>query len=102
MSHYAQDDVHGEPLVSDQRARVDIFMLEVRAAIRIPAGTRSRRCYRCPMIIYEVGKQVVSIAAYKEQPPGIAPTDSVDGCGISHWADCKDAEYFRRRGHAKQ
>lgn len=101
----------------EHNARVDYFMANVRGAIRIPAGTKPRNCTgpRCGQIIYDVPKRgglrepehvnatekkvstsPVSIAKYKDNPIGIPPTDTEDGAGINHFADCPDAQRFHR------
>jgi hypothetical protein len=85
----------------------DDFMRTVRGAVRIPAGTRARQCKgpRCIDMIYDVMKREpkherdttpVSLKQYKENPPGVAPTETDDGAGINHFADCVDAPRFKR------
>lgn len=80
------------------------FLTTVVGAIRIPARTEARQCKKCPAMIYDVpgvtpGKmRVVSIAKYKEHyPDGIAPTDTEDGAGVSHFSDCPAASEFRNQ-----
>jgi hypothetical protein len=83
-------------LPSEQEQYVQVFLHHIKGSIRIPVGSVCRPCKKCPELIYEVGKQVVSIRRYKEQPEGIAPTDTDDGCGISHFANCPKAAEFRK------
>jgi len=76
------------------------YLHRVTGAIRIPAGTPSKVCSgpRCTETIYFVGNKPVSIAVYHGKtgrtPAGIAPTETEDGAGISHFADCIDAPKF--------
>jgi hypothetical protein len=74
--------------------------------VEIPPGTPSRRCYRCPDLIYMVGKQPVKVAsecvsrttgrAYPT-PAAKEPTATEPGLGFSHFIDCPAAAEFRNR-----
>jgi hypothetical protein len=76
------------------------------ALVVIPPGTSSRECYRCPQLIYMVGKQPLKVApmcvsratgrAYPT-PDAKAPTATEPGLGFSHFIDCPGADEFRRR-----
>lgn len=85
----------GQTLPSEQEQYVQLFMHQIKGAVRIPAGTEPVACRKCPELLYFVGRQPVSVKKYKEQPEGIAPTETDDGCGISHWANCPKANEFR-------
>jgi hypothetical protein len=84
----------------------DDFIRTVRGAIRIPAGSRGRLCMDsqdCGQFVYFVpptkpgGKQrCVSVIKYKDNPGGIPPTETEDGAGIDHHANCPSAARFRR------
>lgn len=76
----------------------------VKGTIDIPAGTRGRPCTgpTCREMIFDVGRRPVSIAPYvvdgvERAPVGYAPTDTIDGIGISHFANCPDRNNFRRK-----
>lgn len=70
--------------------------------ITIPAGTPAARCSKCPATIYWVitdkGKRSpvsVNTAIYAGCFP---PTETREGQGVSHFADCPAAAGFRRGG----
>lgn len=75
----------------------------------IPSGTPATRCKKCPAVIYlipgkNVGKFIpIAIEAQLETKLGIvstlarAPTSTEDGYGYPHFADCPEAESFRRK-----
>ena len=81
------------------RREVMEFMHRVKGAILIPKGTHATMCEggRCQEMIYFVGKQPVSVEPYLTTMPGIAPTSSEDGCGLSHFANCIDRAQFKRK-----
>lgn len=64
---------------------------------RIPAGTPSTTCDRCPATIYFIrtdsGKRMPVRADLLE---GKHPAAGHDGRGISHFADCPAAAHFRK------
>lgn len=77
---------------------VQEFARVVKHSILIPRGTKPSQCRgsRCDnREVYFVGNRIVSIRAYLNNPPGVAPTDDQDGIGIDHHADCPDAMAFR-------
>lgn len=65
--------------------------------ITVPKGTAPATCKRCDATIY-----FVATAAGRQQPVhcdvegGRRPTETEDGAGISHFADCPAAYHFRR------
>jgi hypothetical protein len=71
-----------------------------KGAILIPAASTARKCYRCPEMIYTVGKQPVSLARQPSKyngTPTVEPTATTDGWGINHYADCPKAAEFRKK-----
>jgi hypothetical protein len=91
----------------EMRYEVAYFVVNVPGAIRIPAGTQPTRCRggNCDAWIYfvppktEGGKRrVASIDSYYtasgQEVKGIPPTESEDGAGIDHHANCPDAKQF--------
>ena len=80
------------------------YIAAMVGAIRIPAGTRARRCQgkTCDEMIYDVVRGAgarptpVSVESYKGSPRGVRPTDTEDGAGIAHFANCPDSKQFRR------
>lgn len=80
------------------RPEVAEFARVVKHAIPIPRGTKPASCRgpRCTTTVYFVGNRCVSIEKYGTNPPGVAPTDTQDGIGIDHHADCIDRAMFRK------
>jgi hypothetical protein len=74
--------------------------------VQIPPGTPARRCYKCPDLIYMVGKQPIKVAPecvsratghVYPTPDAMRPTATAPGLGFSHFIDCRAAEEFRKR-----
>jgi hypothetical protein len=80
-----------------QEARVERYLATVKGALRIPFGTLTRICRRCPAAVWFVGKVPVSLEPYKDGPRGIEPTAMEDGAGIAHYATCPNAADFRKK-----
>jgi hypothetical protein len=63
----------------------------------IPAGTPARECRSCGVSIFWIatanGKRMPVVVG----GAGVAPTASVNGKGISHFANCADASARRTR-----
>jgi hypothetical protein len=80
-----------------QEVRVERYIATVKGALRIPFGTLTRICRRCPAAVWFVGKVPVSLEPYKDGPRGIEPTAMEDGAGIAHYATCPNAADFRKK-----
>lgn len=90
------------------RHEVAMFLARVTGAIRIPAGLKPKMCDgpHCDDMIYFVPATEkrkatpVSVGIYHGKFgatfKGIAPTEKEDGAGISHHANCPDAEIFHK------
>lgn len=79
---------------------VQEFARLVKHAILIPRGTKASQCRgaRCDnREVYFVGNRIVSIRPYLNNPAGVAPTETTDGIGIDHHADCPDASSFTNK-----
>ncbi len=90
------------------RLEVAEYLAQVKNAIRIPKGTAGFPCRGATCVnrsIYMVppdsvgGKpRPVSLEPYGTALAGIPPTETEDGAGISHFADCPDADHYKRKG----
>jgi hypothetical protein len=74
--------------------------------VQIPPGAPARRCYKCPDLIYMVGKQPIKVAPVcvsratgtsYPTPEAIRPTATSPGLGFSHFIDCPGANELRKR-----
>jgi hypothetical protein len=108
------DGIHHRPIkpyVFEKRYElIDEKPINPLVALRpIPAGTPASQCKKCPAVIYLVpgvneGKFIpLAIEPMLEIKLGLvstlakAPTPTEDGYGYPHFADCPEAESFRRK-----
>ncbi len=92
------------------RLEVAEYLAKVKHSVRIPKGTSpvpcrggtcgNREIYMVRGATRADADKPVSIAWYGAHT-GIAPTSTEDGAGISHFADCPDADHFHRKGRKK-
>ena len=72
--------------------------------IAIPAGTPPSKCRGCEMVIYFCThprtSRVHPVSVAHED--AVLPTVTTAGRGISHFADCPEAERFRTRAKEQQ
>ncbi len=90
------------------RLEVAEYLAKVKHAIRIPKGTGFMACRGGECVNRQVywvppdsegGKtRPVSLEPYGTAQVGIPPTETEDGAGISHFADCPDADHYKRKG----
>lgn len=65
----------------------------------IPPGTAPSRCRSCGKTIYWVKTAIgrtMPVSVQADKPDHREPTTSAEGHGVSHFADCPDANRWRK------
>ena len=66
----------------------------------IPRGSQFARCRSCGAGIYwtvtATGKRM-PVVVLEGEPGHVTPTQDRDGVGVSHFADCPEADHWRKR-----